>query len=124
MTTSATTLIISTTSTTDNAPTNQNQEQLLDSSVPANLQAISPNPSSTPLDFTISTTAVNHNSAVIKSFDYDVTKLLAKTGFSTLTPGAEFRPLSIWIPCYTLFYPHPHWPYLKHMPAKIQLLVV
>jgi hypothetical protein len=86
------------------------------SPIPSIAQRISamshPTPSAPPLQFSISIAAANHNAKAISAYNYDLSQLVSDPRFTTTTPGAEFRPLSV---LSELFCRHPLWPYMQDM---------
>ena len=66
--------------------------------------------SKSPIMFDFSKVAMNHNSDILKSFNYDSHSLINAFPNSDLSCGKEFRPVDVLEP---LLHRHPNWKHLK-----------
>ena len=67
-------------------------------------------PSKSPVKFKSTPEAIQFNTDLLASFDYDVSKLIAAYPNSELGYGSEFRPAEVLEP---LFYKHHNWARMK-----------
>ena len=63
-------------------------------------------PSKSPLDFNFTIDAVQHNSNILKDFNFDLEKLIQNSPGSTISYGSELRPIDQLEP---LLIHHPTW---------------
>ena len=84
------------------------------------LSSFSPTPKPSPFCYCIDDPDIGYesaekNDAVLKSFDYDLQRLIDHHPRSVISPGSEFRSPKILEP---LLCAHPHWPRLLHILTK------